>query len=301
MEKRVTFYSEGFQLAGVLWLPDDRRPAQRRPGIVLCQGFGGIKDALLPDVARRLVQAGYVALTFDYRYFGESEGEPRWRVLPLSQVQDIRNAITFLGEQRDVDADAIGLYGTSFGGANVSYTAALDRRVRCTVSTVGIGDGERWLRGLRPHWAWRELLARAAEDRRRRVTIGKSEHVGALEIMAPDPATQRFWDKTTPKALELFPHMGTRITLESVEAVIEFKPEHVVDLIAPRPILWIHAEEDMLVPAEESQRMYDLAREPKKLVMLKGLGHWDVYRGAGLEAVAAAAIAWYGEWMPIAT
>jgi dienelactone hydrolase len=287
------------QLAGVMFVPADVAAGGRRPGIVLCQGFSGIKDALLPDVARRLAGAGYVAMTFDYRYFGESAGEPRWRVLPWAQVQDIRNAITFLAEQPEVDPRSLGLYGTSFGGANVSYTAAVDARVQCAVSTVGIGDGERWLRGLRRHWEWRALLRRVAEDRRRRVLTGTSEYVPTLEVMLPDPDTQRFWDKTTPRALELFPHMGTEITLESVDAVVDFKPETVVDRIAPRPILWIHAGEDVLVPADESRRMYERAREPKKLVILEGLGHWDVYRDVGFEQVVQATLAWYREWLPV--
>ncbi|GIX49785.1 MAG: hypothetical protein KatS3mg131_3996 [Candidatus Tectimicrobiota bacterium] len=299
MERRVSFYSEGLRLAGVLFVPDDLPPGHKRPGIVLCQGFSGIKDALLPDVARRFVQAGYVALTFDYRYFGESEGEPRWRLLPQAQVQDIRNAITFLQQQEEVDAAAIGLYGTSFGGANVSYTAAVDERVRCTVSTVGIGSGARWLRSLRRYWEWRELLKRLEEDRRTRVRTGRSAYVHTLEIMLPDPLTQQFWDKTTPRALELFPHMGTQVTLESAEAVIEFVPEAVVARIAPRPILWIHAAEDTLVPPEESQRMYARAREPKKLVLLPGLTHWDIYRGEGLIQVTDHALQWYRQWLPV--
>lgn len=299
MEKRVSFYSEGLQLAGVIFIPDDYKPGQRRPGIVLCQGFSGIKDAFLPDVARRFMGAGYVGLTFDYRYFGESQGEPRWRLLPQAQVQDIRNAITFLGQQPEVDPDAIGLYGTSFGGANVSYTAGIDQRVRCTVSTVGIGNGERWLRGLRRYWEWREFLKRLEEDRRARILTGRSEYVHTLEVMVPDPLTQEFWDKTTPKALTLFPHLGTQITLESADAVMDFKPESVVDRIAPRPILWIHAAEDTLVPPEESQIMHERAREPKKLVILKGFTHWEVYRGEGFEQVMAHALEWYRRWLPV--
>jgi fermentation-respiration switch protein FrsA (DUF1100 family) len=297
METRVSFESEGLKLAGVLFAPD--AAGGRRPGIVLCQGFSGVKDALLPDVARRFAGAGYVALVFDYRYFGESEGEPRWRLLPLDQVQDIRNAITFLQQRPEVDAEAVGLYGTSFGGANVSYTAGIDGRVRSMVSTVGIGDGERWLRGLRRYWEWRELLKRVEADRRSRALTGRSEYVHTLEIMLPDPLTQAFWDKTTPRALELFPHMGTQITLESAEAVMDFKPESVVDRISPRAALWIHAAEDTLVPPDESRSMYERAREPKKLVVLDGLTHWDVYRGPGFEQVVGHALGWYGQWLPV--
>ena len=75
MERPVSYYSEGARLGAVLYVPDGAGPANRRPGIVLCHGFTGIKELILPDYAQRFAAAGYVALAFDYRGFGESEGE----------------------------------------------------------------------------------------------------------------------------------------------------------------------------------------------------------------------------------
>ena len=68
-EKAIQFYSEGLRLSGVLFLPEAPAP---HPGIVLCHGFTAIKELILPDYARRYAAAGYAALTFDYRGFGES-------------------------------------------------------------------------------------------------------------------------------------------------------------------------------------------------------------------------------------
>src|SRR3990172_12497741 len=114
MERRVEYYSQGAKVRGVLYLPDGAA-GRRLPGIVLCHGFTGIKELILPDYARRFAAAGYAALTFDYRGFGESEG-PRWRLIPWEQVIDIRNAITLLPCQPEGDAQRIGLWGTSYGG-----------------------------------------------------------------------------------------------------------------------------------------------------------------------------------------
>ena len=60
MERPVSYYSEGARLSAVLYVPDGASPASRRPGIVLCHGFTGIKELILPDYARRLAAAGYV-------------------------------------------------------------------------------------------------------------------------------------------------------------------------------------------------------------------------------------------------
>src|ERR1700674_1648124 len=138
MPKSVTFYSEGVKLAGDLFLPADIKPGERRAGIVLCHGYTGVRSIYLPDNARVLSEAGYVVLTFDYKGWGDSDG-PKSRLAPYSRVADVQVALTFLGPEPEVDANRLGIYGTSYGGATVVWVAAVDPRVRCTVSVVGIG------------------------------------------------------------------------------------------------------------------------------------------------------------------
>jgi uncharacterized protein len=62
----VSFFSEGIRLRGDLFLPEDLTEEERRPGIVLCHGYTGVRTLYLPDNARVLTEAGYVVLTFDY-------------------------------------------------------------------------------------------------------------------------------------------------------------------------------------------------------------------------------------------
>src|ERR1700752_4070236 len=133
MKKPVSFYSEGVRLVGDLYYPDGVRPGERRAGIVLCHGYTGVKDLYLPDNARVLNQAGYVVMTFDYKGWGESEGGPS-RLAPYSRVADVQAALTFLAAQPEVDAGRLGIYGTSYGGATVVWTAAVDPRVQCVVA-----------------------------------------------------------------------------------------------------------------------------------------------------------------------
>ncbi|MDP7240936.1 MAG: alpha/beta fold hydrolase, partial [Dehalococcoidia bacterium] len=286
MEQPVSFYSRGLKIAGVLFSPEGPTMVGGRPGVVLCQGFTGIKESFLPPVAQRLAEMGFYALTFDYRFFGESQGEPRFQLLPQVQVEDTRNAITFLQLQLGVDPERMGLYGTSFGGAIASYTTGTDDRVKCLVSTSGIGNGERWLRGMRHFWQWQHLSSRLEEDRRQRLLNGSSAYVDTLDIMVPDPSTQSFWDKTTPLALKQLPQWSTQITLESAEAVMAFKPEEVVAAISPRAAMWIHSVRDELVPLGESQAMHQRAGEPRALARIS-CGHWDVYRREPFEEVMA--------------
>ena len=289
----ITFFSEGLRLVGDLYKPDDLRTGERRAGIVLCHGYTGVKDLYLPDNARVLVEAGYAVLAFDYKGWGESEG-PRTRLAPYSRVADVQAALTCLGAQAEVDESRLGIYGTSYGGATVVWTGAVDRRVRCIVSVVGIGHGERWMRSVRRPDEWFDLLDRSASDRVKRAADGESELVDRNEILLPDRQSAELAAaarRNVPSALDTLP-------LEYVDETLGFHPEWVVDKIAPRPILFIATDDDRLVPPEESRSLYDKAGEPKKLVVLQGYGHYEVYAEPAFSEVMRETLAWFREHLP---
>jgi fermentation-respiration switch protein FrsA (DUF1100 family) len=260
---------------------------------VLCHGYTGIKDLYLPVNAERLTRAGYVAMTFDYKGWGDSAG-PRSRLAPYSRVADVQAALTFLGTLPEVDAERLGLYGTSYGGATVVWVGAVDRRVKCVVSVVGIGNGARWMRNVRRPDEWHDLLERARRDRVRRALEGESEQVNREEILLPDRQSAEL----AAAARRNHPAAVSRIPLEYVDDTLEFNPEWVVDKIAPRPVLFITTDNDRLVPPEESAILYARAGEPKRLVVLKGYGHYEVYAEPAFSEVMAATLAWYQEHLP---
>ncbi|MGD9536180.1 MAG: alpha/beta hydrolase [Alphaproteobacteria bacterium] len=293
MKKPVSFFSEGVKLVGDLYLPDGLKSGERRAGIVLCHGYTGVKDLFLPDNAKALNEAGYVVLTFDYKGWGESAGA-RGRLAPFSRVADAQAALSFLAMQPEVSADRLGLYGTSYGGATVSFTAAIDQRVRCVVSVVGVGNGRRWMRSVRHPDEWFDLLDRSAADRARRATTGESEIVDRDLILLPD----RQSNEISSKAREQNPAAINTLPLEYVDDTLGFNAEWVVDKIAPRPVLFITADDDRLVPPEESYAMFEKAGEPKRLVTLKGVGHYQVYFEPAFSQVMDATLAWYREHLP---
>ena len=293
MERPVSFYSEGVKLAGDLFLPDDLRPGERRAGIVLCHGYTGVRNLYLPDIARILNGAGYVVLTFDYKGWGDSDGPPG-RLAPYGRVADVQAALSFLEAQPEADPERLGIYGTSYGGATVVFVAAIDPRVKCVVSVVGIGNGARWMRSVRRPDEYFDLLERSAADRTRRAATGQSEFVERNDILLPDRQSAEL----AAAARRLVPGAISQILLEYVDDTLGFNPEWVVDRIAPRPVLFITSDNDRLVPPEESHSLYAHAGEPKKLVVLKGFGHYEVYAGEALRQVMDATLAWYREHLP---
>ena len=289
-ERTVTFYSEGSRIEADLHLPDGMKAGERRPGIVLCHGFTGIRAGILPDYARAFCQAGFVALTFDYRGFGGSGGT-QWRLLPLEQIDDIRNAITYLEGRPEVDAERIGLWGTSFGGGHAPYTAAIDSRVKAVVGQVGFGDGERLILDSRGHAERGRLRKAIEEDRALRVREGKGATLDAITILNA-AQTRAFLE---PFLLE-FPTMKCSMSWETVEKTLEYKPIDVVDRISPRPLLLIGARDDDTCPIEGYEKLYERAREPKKLVVLP-ITHYEIYAGKWLEESSRLAIDWFTRFL----
>ena len=284
----VSFFSEGVRLEGNIFRPDAAKFPGRRPGVVLCHGYTGTRDLYLPDAARALADAGYVALTFDYKGWGTSEGPTR-RLDPYGRVYDVQAAITYLCQQPETDTSRIGLFGWSFGGATVIWTAAHDRRVKSVVSAVGVGDGPVWFRSVRNDDEWQHVNRIADEDRVQRLETGKSRMADRADILWLDPESKRISAagraRTTAGA-------ATEIPAEFIDETMSFRPQWVVDKVSPAALLLITTDGDFVVPQAESERLYAAAKEPKRLVVLKGFGHYDVYSGEAFRQTMAATLEW---------
>jgi fermentation-respiration switch protein FrsA (DUF1100 family) len=289
-QRTVNFFSEETRMEGDLFLPSDLKANERRPGVVLCHGFTGVRSLILGDYAKIFAEAGFVALTFDYRGYGGSEGIRR-RLIPMEQIDDIRNTISFLETVPEVDPDRIGLWGTSFGGANAPYTAAVDTRIKAVVGQVGFGDGARFLLDTRRFDDQADLLKQVEEDRRRRAVEGTGTRLSPLDALN-SAQTNAFLGAS----LKNVAPSRIDISWETIEKTLEYKPIEVIDRIAPRALLLIGARDDDLCKIEGYEKLYDRAREPKKLVVLP-ITHYEIYGGKWLEESSRLAVEWFNRFL----
>jgi len=111
-------------------------------------GLGAQQDFRLPAFAERFVEEGLAVFTFDYRHWGESEGEPRHLLLPQRQKQDWHAALAHVRGLAEVDGDRVGIWGSSFAGAHVIHVAAEDHDIRAVVSQVLAADTAAAVRGF---------------------------------------------------------------------------------------------------------------------------------------------------------
>ncbi len=144
---RARFDSGDEECVGWLYRPD--RP-QRPPVIVMAGDFATERTWGLPTFAERFAERGYAVFLFDYRHFGDSEGEPRNLVNPSRQVDDWRAAIGAVRELDDVDTNRLALWGVGLAGGHVLEIAADDSRVSAVVAQSPIVDGRSLVLGKGP-------------------------------------------------------------------------------------------------------------------------------------------------------
>jgi dipeptidyl aminopeptidase/acylaminoacyl peptidase len=157
MEAPVVITNEGQQMVGQLHRPG--AGAGPHPAVLFLHGYTGNKQEphrLFVQTARRLAANGVVALRFDFRGSGDSEGEFVETTLS-GQCSDARAALAWLRERPEVDASRVGLVGMSLGGLIAAYLLGEDPALRAAVLWNPVGDGAATVQrkasapGTRPH------------------------------------------------------------------------------------------------------------------------------------------------------
>lgn len=264
MLETVTFASDGLNLSGVVHVPDDHRPGERRPAFIMMHGFGANKSGGPEWICRQFAAWGYVALRFDYRGCGDSEGE-RGRVIPAEEVADARNALTYFAARDDVDPAAIALCGSSLGGGVAVQAAGIDPRVAAVIVENGVANGERMIRSMHSAESWakfRALLDDVAAHR---------ERTGAAKLI------HRFDIFEMPKALQVNLTSNASLmqfTGETAIGFFMFRPEEFVARISPRPLLILHSATDTVTNYEEAFSLVRRAKAPVELHLLDGPTHF---------------------------
>ncbi len=297
---KVSFTSEGVPCAAFIGIPDGAS-GTRFPAIVLGHGFGIRKESLV-DEAEHLTAAGFLTLAIDYRSFGESGGEPRGSLFPLNEVEDFRNAISYLQARDDVDPERIGIWGASFGGGVVIMTAALDRRVKCVVAMAPIFNGRRWLDSVWGGSRFQMLREVVEADRQQRYETGTG---GRMILAAPDfPAVIPTDERGGRQHLRSIAERGRpllegtgEITIHSIEKVIEWEPDRFIDLVSPTPLLIVTPSQwDIMHRYDHIREAWPRAGEPKRLIPL-ACEQMEVYLPPWQTKALEHAVAWFGEYL----
>lgn len=267
----VQFESSGGICRGMLFLPSAARNA---PAVVMCAGFAGTQGTpTIRAAADAFCGAGFAVLTFDYRRFGISDGEPR-QVLDLAdERRDIESALDFMARHSATDAARIALWGTSLGGGHVVVVAAGRRDVAAVIAQVPFNGFPRRVQGRSPPAVLR-LLAAMVIDQVRGL-LGRPPHYipavgapGTTAVMASPAAQHAVASLDNGDWVNL---VAPRVLL----AMMRYRPGASAGHVTA-PLLVCAATLDSETPAASVAEIAH--RAPKGRLRSYPVAHFDVYR-----------------------
>ncbi|MDQ4116561.1 MAG: alpha/beta fold hydrolase [Actinomycetota bacterium] len=305
MRDDIEFDAEGVTLRGWFYAPESRPDGNGgHPCVVMAHGFSAVKEQHLDDYAEVFCAAGLACVVYDNRGFGASDaapGKPRLEIDPWEQVRDYQHAITYAQSRDDVDAERIGVWGSSYSGAHSYVVGAIDRRVKAVSGQVPLISGRRAFESLVRIDQWGPTWEAFTADRLARA--GGAEPA-MMPVVTEDPTapaalpTADSYEFFTRTQRDRAPAWENQVTLRSIELFQGYEPGRFLPLISPTPLQMVVCPNDRLVAGEAAAAAYADAVHPKKLVIVPG-GHFEAYTGPGFEISSSAARDWFVEHLGV--
>jgi uncharacterized protein len=275
-KQRSDFTSQKLSCAGDLYLPENIKTP---PVVVMAHGFAAERGFGLPAYAERFASEGMAVYLFDYRCFGDSEGEPRNLVDPTRHLQDWKAALDHVRSLQNINPDKIALWGSSFSGGHVIVTAAKDPRISAIISQVPFVDaisttkkmGVKYLMQATPH---------ALRDMIRALTFQSPHYVKVIGM--PDEFAVMNTPESYPGYSALIPKDSTwenRCPARILLRFAAYRPISVADRVQC-PALIMMGEKDSLIDAGAVEKTAN--KMPRSTLIRYPFGHFDIYTGKAL-------------------
>ncbi len=285
VEKR-RFPCNSLKCSGILYRPKD---SDRHPTIVMAHGLGAVKEMHSDVYAKLWAENGFNVFVFDYRRFGESEGEPRQALYPEDQVADYRCAINYVKSLSTVDPNRICVWGTSFSGGHVITLLAFPSPgIKCGVAQVpnlySYKTALRYFGSLEP-------ILELAESGRSECCKGDPPRIPIVsrDGLALITSEEAYTFYTTYASQ--FPTFKNYITLDSIDRILQYNPGYYAELV-DKPILFIVAEKDMTTPPEIVDEVASKIKGEVKVIKYP-VGHFEVYEKPLVDEIAKLEMEWF--------
>lgn len=285
--EKVSFLNQyKMRVGGNLFLPKDMKAGEKYPAIIVGHPMGAVKEQSANLYATKLAERGFVTLSLDLSFWGESEGEPRNAVLPDVYSEDFSAAMDFLGTRPFINRERIGVIGICGSGSFAISAAKIDPRLKAvaTISMYDMGAANRnGLKNALTLEQRKQIIAEAVEQRYVEFLDGEVKYTsGTVHELTENssPIEREFYEYYRTPRGEVTPEGATPLTtthptLTSNVKFMNFYPFNDMESISPRPMLFVAGENAH--SREFSEDAYKRAAEPKELYIVPGAGHVDLY------------------------
>lgn len=282
--QKVTFKNRyGITLTGDLYIPKNHSN-EPLPALAISGPFGAVKEQSSGLYANQKAERGFVALAFDPSYTGESGGEPRGVASPDINTEDFSSAVDFLGIQKIVDRNKIGIIGICGWAGFALNATAIDKRVKA-VATTSMYDMTRVMsKGYNDVVTLEErtkILEQLGEQRWKDAEAG-TFHAGAIlnaeKLKGDEPQfVKEYHDYyRTPRGFHERSLNSTGAwTATNALSFMNMPILTYIKEISSRPILMIAGENAH--SRYFSEDAYKNASEPKELMIIPNAVHVDLY------------------------
>ncbi|MGH8435212.1 MAG: alpha/beta hydrolase [Pseudomonas sp.] len=282
---KVSFNNQyGMKVAGNLFTPQGLERNAKHAALIVGHPMGAVKEQSANLYATKMAEQGFVALSLDLSFWGESEGTPRSAVSPDIYAEDFSAAVDFLGTRPFVDRQRIGVIGICGSGSFAISAAKIDPRLKAiaTVSMYDMGAANRnGLKQVVTLEQRQQIIREAAEQRYAEFQGGEIRRTGGTPLkLTGNPIGDEFYDfyrtprgEVTPAGTS--PQTTTMPTQTSNVKFMNFYPFNDIETLSPRPLLFITGS--AAHSREFSEDAFKRAAEPKELLIVPGAGHVDLY------------------------
>lgn len=285
--QKVSFKNQyQMEVVGNLYIPKDLESNEQRPAIIVGHPMGAVKEQSADLYATKMAEQGFVTMSIDLSFWGESAGQPRNVVSPDIYSEDFSGAVDYLGTREFVNRESIGAIGICGSGSYAISAAKIDPRLKAvaTISMYDMGQASRnALHKSQTVEQRKAIIAAAAEQRYVEFLGGEIQYTGGTVLKITPESNEiekEFFDfyrtergEVTPKNAS--PLTTTKPTLTSNVKFMNFYPFNDIETISPRALLFITG--DQAHSKEFSEDAYQRAAEPKELYYVAGAGHVDLY------------------------
>ncbi|MBF4471325.1 alpha/beta hydrolase [Flavobacterium sp. HJJ] len=285
----VTFKTRyGITLSGDLYLPKNAENIQL-PALAISGPFGAVKEQSSGLYANQMAERGFAVVTFDPSYTGESGGEPRNIASPDINTEDFSAAVDFLGLQKNVDRNKIGIIGICGFGGFALNAAIVDKRVKA-VATTSMYDMSRVLaKGYYDKMtaeertkAFEKMSFQRWTDAENGTPAFPAVHLPA-KLNGDEPQfIKEYFDyyKTSRGYHERSLNSNKGWTITNALSFMNMPLLTYIKEISPRPMLLIAGENAH--SRYFSEDVYKMASEPKELMIIPNAVHVDLYDKADI-------------------